>query len=148
MLDLTLCPLCATKNIFISSREEALVPAGEGGLELDGLIDLSFCEQGHAFLRVTALNNPSKSFPIREISITTNAMDEDSVERKWFGALCSHKQEAADCRTLKFALAPEAMSNTVDHICQLVSQVWEKSISQVEADSNTELETVGADYER
>lgn len=145
MLDLRLCPLCAKKIVLASSREEALVPAGQGGFGLDCVIDLSMCEQGHAFLRVTALNNSSESLPIREISITANVIDKDSVEQKWFGPLCSHKPEAADSRTLKFAVALEAMSKTVDHIDQLVSRLWETSIGQVDAESGTELKPIGAE---
>jgi hypothetical protein len=142
--------LCATGNlILVPSYEEELFPACADGLQNAGEVSLHRCEQGHTFLRISTPNDPSRSFPFCEINIADEEM-RNAVGEKWFGKFCTPEQISADSRLLDFAVVLEAMSETVEHVQQLVNRVWEKSISQagisqVGVESTADLESVGAE---
>ena len=141
MAEYGLCPLCATESrMLVSSREEELFPACADGLQNAGNVSLHSCEQGHTFLRISRLDDPSRSFPFCEIDIADEEM-RYAVGEKWFGKFCTAEQIPADSRVLDFAVVLEAMSETVEHIDQLVSRVWETSISQLGVESINKLGT-------
>jgi len=150
MAEHRLCPLCATENlILVPSHEEELFPACADGLQNAGTISLHSCEQGHTFLRIGTPNDPSRFLPFCEINIADEGM-RNAIGEKWFGKFCTPEQIPADSRLLDFAVVLEAMSETVEHIQQLVNRVWEESISQagiseVGVESIAELESVGAE---
>ena len=143
MAEHRLCPLCATENLMlVPSHQEELFLAGADGLRNAGNVSLHSCEQGHTFLRIGTPNDPSRSFPFCEINIADEGM-RFAVGEKWFGKFCTPEQIPADSRVLDFAVVLEAMSETVEHIDQLVSRVWETSISRLGVESINKLETPG-----
>ena len=129
--------------ILVPSHEEELFPAGSGGLQNAGKVSLHRCEQGRTFLRISTPNEPSRSFPFCERGIADEGM-RNAVGEHWFGAFCIPEQIPADSRLLDLAVVLEAMAETVEHIGQLVSRLWETSIRKLGMESIHKLETVGA----
>ena len=142
MVEHKLCPLCATENLMsLPFHEGELFPASLGGREIVGQVFLSRCERGHVLLRIATENNPSQ--PSWEINILGDGVDQNIAGEKWFGKFSRPEQAHADCRLSKFAVALEAMSQSIEHIQRLVRGVWESSISQEDSEYIPELESVG-----
>jgi len=143
-LMVTLCPLCATENAKLILSYEGAHSSGSEGLSIDGRLLVFSCEQGHVFLRISAATDPSHPSPFWEVHISAKEVDQSVATRRWFGTSCAHVQEHADCHLLQFAVALEAMSNSVEHISQVVSRVWERSISGIQAEAIADTQTGGS----
>ena len=140
----TLCPLCATEKVMLILSYEGTASPGANGPSIDGRMLAFSCEHGHVFLRISAAANSSQSSPSWEINISAEEVDQRVATRRWFGTPCTGAPRNDDWHVLKFAVALEAMSNSVEQIHQVVGRVWERSLSDIQAEAIAATGTDGS----